>query len=55
MKKMFPVSLLFNSERWMQWRMGYNQYHNGDANASIFLMQFETPCGFLPTVQSTSH
>lgn len=21
--------------------MGYNQYHNGDANASIFLMQFE--------------
>ena len=40
-KKMFPVSLLFNSERWMQWRMGYNQYHNGDANASIFLMQFE--------------
>lgn len=21
--------------------MGYNQYHNGDADASIFLMQFE--------------
>lgn len=40
-QRMFPISLLFDAPRFMEWKMGYNAYHNGDAEAAMFLMQFE--------------
>lgn len=40
-KRMFPVSLMFNSEGLMQWKMGYANYYANSTEAMMFLMRFE--------------
>ena len=40
-KRMFPVSLMFNSEGLMQWKMGYANYYANSTDAMMFLMKFE--------------
>lgn len=39
--KLFPLSLMFNSEGFMQWKMGYAGHYGNDAGAMMFLMRFE--------------
>ena len=40
-KRMFPVSLMFNSEGLMQWKMGYANHYANSTEAMMFLMRFE--------------
>ncbi|MCB5207715.1 DUF262 domain-containing protein [Methylovorus mays] len=40
-QRMFPVSLMFNTEGFMQWKMGYAAFHQNVADAMMFLMRFE--------------
>ena len=39
--RIFPVSLMFDSKRFMEWKMGYSNHYAGDAEALRFLMRFE--------------
>lgn len=38
---MFPVSLIFDTQGFMQWKMGYATHHGNATEAMMFLMRFE--------------
>lgn len=38
---MFPVSLIFDTQGFMQWKMGYATQHGNATEAMMFLMRFE--------------
>lgn len=40
-QRLFPVSLIFHTASFMQWKMGYASHHGNAADAMIFLMRFE--------------
>lgn len=40
-RKMFPISLVFDTQKFMQWKMGYATHYGNDSNEMLFLMQFE--------------
>ncbi len=40
-KRLFPVALMFNTEGFMHWKMGYATHHANAADAMMFLMRFE--------------
>ncbi|WP_295392233.1 DUF262 domain-containing protein [uncultured Thiodictyon sp.] len=40
-KRVFPVALMFDTQKFMDWRMGYTAHHVNDPQAAIFLMRFE--------------
>lgn len=40
-QRMFPVGLMFDTQGFMQWKMGYAAYHGNNAEAMMFLMRFE--------------
>ncbi len=40
-QRMLPVSLLFNAEGLMAWKISYSEHHHNDQGAMMFLMQFE--------------
>jgi hypothetical protein len=39
--RMFPISIIFNTQGFMDWKMGYATHHNNAADAMMFLMRFE--------------
>lgn len=39
--RLFPLSLMFETQGFMDWKMGYANYYNNDSEASRFLMKFE--------------
>ncbi|MBU0499847.1 MAG: DUF262 domain-containing protein [Gammaproteobacteria bacterium] len=39
--QMFPVGLMFDTQGFMQWKMGYAAHHGNNADAMMFLMRFE--------------
>src|ERR1035437_5995345 len=39
--KMFPVSLMFDTEGFINWKMGYASHFSLDPQASLFLMKFD--------------
>ncbi|MDO8268121.1 MAG: DUF262 domain-containing protein [Moraxellaceae bacterium] len=39
--KLFPLALMFDSEGFMQWKMGYAGHYGNDAGSMMFLMRFE--------------
>ncbi|MDO5624265.1 MAG: DUF262 domain-containing protein [Pseudomonadota bacterium] len=39
--KLFPVALMFDTQGFMQWKMGYAQHWGNDADAMMFMMRFE--------------
>jgi hypothetical protein len=40
-QRIFPVSLIFNSKDFMQWKMGFANYFANASESSMFLMRFE--------------
>lgn len=40
-QRMFPIALMFDTEGFMQWKMGYASHHGNAADAMMFLMRFE--------------
>ena len=40
-QRMFPIALMFDTQGFMQWKMGYAGHHGNAANAMMFLMRFE--------------
>jgi hypothetical protein len=40
-QRMFPIALMFDTEGFMQWKMGYAAHHHNAAEAMMFLMRFE--------------
>lgn len=40
-QRMFPIGLMFDTQGFMQWKMGYATYHGNAADAIMFLMRFE--------------
>jgi len=40
-QRMFPVGLMFDTQGFMQWKMGYAAHHGNNADAMMFLMRFE--------------
>jgi hypothetical protein len=40
-QRMFPVSLMFNSHGFIEWKMGYSNHYKGETEAMLFLMKFE--------------
>ncbi len=40
-QRMFPVALMFDTERFMRWKMGYAGHHKNATDAMMFLMRFE--------------
>ena len=40
-QRMFPVALIFDTQGFMQWKMGYATHHGNAADAMMFLMRFE--------------
>lgn len=40
-QRLFPVALLFNTEGYMNWKMGFAQYHAQNPEAALFLMRFD--------------
>ena len=40
-KKMFPLELMFDTPKFMQWKMGYATHHGNSQDAMMFLMRFE--------------
>jgi len=40
-QRIFPVSLMFDSQGFIEWKMGYSKHYSGDAEAMLFLMKFE--------------
>lgn len=39
--RMFPISLIFDTQGFMNWKMAYATHHNNAADAMMFLMRFE--------------
>ncbi len=39
--RMFPIALMFDTQGYMQWKMGYAAYHGNAADAMMFLMRFD--------------
>lgn len=39
--RMFPIALMFDTQGYMQWKMGYAAYHGNAAEAMMFLMRFD--------------
>ncbi|MDK9719449.1 MAG: DUF262 domain-containing protein, partial [Trichlorobacter sp.] len=39
--RMFPISLVFDTQGFMNWKMNYANHHNNAADAMMFLMRFE--------------
>ncbi|MDD2464133.1 MAG: DUF262 domain-containing protein [Desulfobulbus sp.] len=40
-QRMFPIGLIFDTQGFMQWKMGYATHHSNAADAMMFLMRFE--------------
>lgn len=40
-QRMFPISLIFDTPNFMQWKMGYASHFSNDSDAMMFLMRFE--------------
>lgn len=40
-QKMFPIALMFDTQGFMQWKMGYATHHANESPPMLFLMQFE--------------
>lgn len=40
-QRMFPIMLMFDTQGFMQWKMGYAEHHGNAADAMMFLMRFE--------------
>jgi len=40
-QRLLPVALLFNSEGYMTWKMGFAKYHAQSSDAAMFLMHFD--------------
>lgn len=40
-QRLFPVALLFNTEGYMNWKMGFAQHHAQNPEAALFLMRFD--------------
>lgn len=40
-QRMFPIALMFDTQGFMQWKMGYAAHHGNAADAMMFLMRFE--------------
>lgn len=40
-QRIFPVSLMFDSQGFIEWKMGYSKHYSSDAEAMLFLMKFE--------------
>jgi len=40
-QRMFPIGLMFDTQGFMQWKMGYATHHGNAADAMMFLMRFE--------------
>jgi hypothetical protein len=40
-QRLFPVALMFDTEGFMQWKMGYATHHQNAGDAAMFLMHFE--------------
>jgi hypothetical protein len=40
-QRIFPVSLMFDSHGFIEWKMGYSTHYKGDTEAMLFLMKFE--------------
>jgi hypothetical protein len=41
-QRLFPIALMFNTQGFMQWKMGFATHHANAADAMMFLMGFET-------------
>ncbi|HNP64835.1 MAG TPA: DUF262 domain-containing protein [Woeseiaceae bacterium] len=39
--RLFPIALMFDTQFFMQWKMGYANHHGNAADAMMFLMRFE--------------
>jgi hypothetical protein len=40
-QRIFPVSLMFDTQGFIEWKMGYSTHYKGDTEAMLFLMKFE--------------
>ncbi len=40
-QRLFPIALMFDTQDFMQWKMGYAKHHDNAADAMMFLMRFE--------------
>lgn len=40
-QRLFPIALIFDTQGFMQWKMGYATHHGNAADAMMFLMRFE--------------
>lgn len=40
-QRLFPVALLFDTEGYMSWKMGFAQHHAQNPEAAMFLMRFD--------------
>jgi hypothetical protein len=40
-QRLFPIALMFDTQGFMQWKMGYANHHANAADAMMFLMRFE--------------
>jgi len=40
-QRQFPIALMFDSQGFMHWKIGYASHHGNAADAMMFLMQFE--------------
>lgn len=38
---LFPIALMFDTQGFMQWKMGYANHHDNSSGAMMFLMRFE--------------
>jgi hypothetical protein len=41
LQRLFPVGLLFDTEGYMSWKMGFAQHHAQNPEAAMFLMRFD--------------
>ncbi len=40
-QRIFPVSLMFDTQGFIEWKMGYSTHYKGDTESMLFLMKFE--------------
>jgi hypothetical protein len=40
-QRLFPVALMFDTQRFLEWKMGYASHHANAPDAMMFLMRFE--------------
>lgn len=40
-QRLFPIALMFDTQGFMQWKMGYANHHDNASDAMMFLMRFE--------------